>query len=728
MKTSRTQSTPTATLLAVILALAAANSSQSVTAEFVRYCDNQTISVVTDPNELEFQRSKLTGIPVTPSDFAGVVASGNTSALAASKLGVYLILMIVVTVALLGSTLWFLGFCCCLDKSKTPRESCTLTLVLGAVVLTLALLLLLFALCVFAGLLNRDHASAVCSIYRVPHDFMNGVKLGENKDFIGLVKFGQVLGNFTTALPNLPSLSGAFSAIASKPFSGSTSSALQSLRLFRESFGSATTWDGRSADLSPLSVRGLTEGVSREILDEFELFDRAANAMIAGANVGFSLTQASSLSATGSSVQANSLSFKSQVDRAQQYFADNLSLFFKYTGNVSSASKAVYVTVVVVFFLVVLAMGAVAFFVLRSTVDKQDRCRGLSKSLLAGSAFVGFLLGLAAIFSLTMSTAIFTICKDVPVLLGSESWQVAKSLSRWGFNVDADMSGWLNNCIGRNSAGSLFDFATTNRLEFGNATLQLLDGITSFRSVRNYIDRTGLASAPIDRLARVFENYRTSFWSDQPNALLTLSDLNTQARCGGVTFALNSQNCTGIRCTGVFQTTSVPALPACSAETTTPLYKSLVEFISQENALLGRMLLSLESDNPSSLNAQQAQLRLTFRSFDSDYSPVLAQLGGYLSIIPNVTGGIFDLTNCTVLRAELMNFEASTCFKFNNSIFYFSSILCSMVFVLLAIAWLLYFSMFCMGVRVETMVASKPKALEQEEVVQIKDQEEGLVY
>jgi succinate dehydrogenase hydrophobic anchor subunit len=710
------------------LGLVALASCQSVASEFVRYCDGQAISVISDPNDLEYRRSKLTGVSVTPSDFGGVIRNGNVRELASSKLGVYLILVMIVTAALLVSTFWFLGFCCCLDKSKTPRESCSMSLILGAVMANLALLLLLFAACVFAGVLNRDHSSAVCSIYRVPNDFMNGVKLSPNRDFIGLSTFSHVLGNFTQSLPKLPSLSGSFSSIASKPFSGSTSSALQSLRLFSESFRSATTWDGRSLDLSPTSVRSLTREVNAEIAEEFRLFDNAASSMEAGAQEGVRLTQMNSLSPTGNSIVSNSLGFKSQIDRAKQYFDDNLSVFFKFTGNVSRVSKAIYVTVVVVAFLVVSAMGAVSFWALKSTIAKQDKCRRLSKSLLVGSAFVGFLLGLAAIFTVTMSTAVFTICKDVPLLLGSESGQVSQKLSRWGFTVSPDVSDWLNNCIGYNSKGSLFDSAKTDQSEFGNSTLKLLDGITAFRSIRNYVDRTGSDSPPIDRLARQFEYYKTSFWSDQPNALLTLNELNKHTRCGGVSFALNSKNCTSARCSPIFQTVNIPALPACSAEQATKLYKSLLEFVSQQHNLLARMLFSLKSEDPNSLSQQQKRLRLTVRSFDSDYSPVVAQLGGFLAVIPNVTGGLLDVTNCTMLRTELMNFEANACFKFNNNIYYFSSILCSMVFLVLVIVWLLYCSMFCMGIRIETMVASKPQLQQQEEAVQIKGQEEEGVY
>jgi hypothetical protein len=702
--------------------------SKNLTSQFIKFCNNKTVSIITDPGQLKFERSKLKGIQVSSSDFAGIISEGDIKPLFKSKFGVFLILMIILCCLLLISLAWFLGFCCCLDRTSNQSDKCSLGLNVMAMIVTVLMSALLITACVFVGLMNKNHSSAVCSIYRVPSDFLNGVKLDSNRDFMGLKNFSNVLGRFGSTLSRVPALAGSFSTIASKPFTQTTSSALQSLRFFGQTFKPLTTWDGRSKDLSPNSILNLKPHVSDEILEEFNMFDSAISSMMRGAQAGLTLTQSNSFTSTGGSVSKDIQDIKSQIDSSKKYFEENISKFFELTGHISATSSIIYIIAVIAVFLVICAVCFISFSLMQSNTDKQDKRRGVSKCLLIGVTFLGFLIGLAGIFSLVLSTTLFTICKDVPNVLYSDSSSVSNKFAKWGFKVDSNMNTILNNCFGFNSQGSVIDYTLINQSEFGNATLHLIDGITSFKSARNYIDRANLNSVPIDNLARVYENYRTSYWSDQPNALLSLKELNDKAKCGGINFALNSKNCTQ-KCIGIFNSVTVPAMPPCSAEETTRIFKSLFEFVTQEKDLMNRMLSVLNSNDINSLKSQNTQIRLLFKSFDSDYAPIIEQIGGYLTIIPNITGGIFDATNCTLLRTELMNFESQTCFKFNNYLYIFSSLLCPIVFLIFLIVWALYFSLLCIGEKIETIaISSKSKLQDKDEVAQIKLEEEVPVY
>ena len=183
-------------------------------------------------------------------------------------------------------------------------------------VLAVVMVFLLIAAAVFAGLVNKHHSGAVCSIYRVPHDFINGVKLSDKKDFIGLSNFSKVIEIFSKNLPKVVSLENAFIAISTKSFAASASNALQSLKLFSETFRGATTWDGRSRDLSPISILSLTDHVNQDIHDEFMLFDKTAKALSKFTEVGNRILKTNLLSQTGESIILNSLEFKKQIDDA----------------------------------------------------------------------------------------------------------------------------------------------------------------------------------------------------------------------------------------------------------------------------------------------------------------------------------------------------------------------------------------------------------------------------
>ena len=68
--------------------------SQNLTTQFIKFCNNKTISIITDQNQLKLERSKLIGIQVLSSDFAGIISNGDVKPLFKSKFGVFLMIIL----------------------------------------------------------------------------------------------------------------------------------------------------------------------------------------------------------------------------------------------------------------------------------------------------------------------------------------------------------------------------------------------------------------------------------------------------------------------------------------------------------------------------------------------------------------------------------------------------------------------------------------------------------
>ena len=195
--------------------------------------------------------------------------------------------------------------------------------------------------------------------------------------------------------------------------------------------------------------------------------------------------------------------------------------------------------------------------------------------------------------------------------------------------------------------------------------------------------------------------------------MIALQELNKGVECAGISFALNSLNCTG-ECLGVYQTPLLSSFPLCSSRFVSSLYAGLRQFVIEEDSLLQRMINALNSTRSDTPQSKLVNVKRLFVGMSQDFAAVTKNIGGFLQLLPPIQGGLSENANCTLLRKELLNLEASGCFQFNNHLNHFACVLAFLVISILLFCWTIYFVLIFMSIRVETLVASAPVRVKRE--------------
>ena len=302
-----------------------------------------------------------------------------------------------------------------------------------------------------------------------------------------------------------------------------------------------------------------------------------------------------------------------------------------------------------------------------------------------------FILGIIAIILLVASISLNTVCHAVGDVLSATD--VASTVGGYGVQIDDFINKIINQCIPAGATGDITNLISTNTDVFAS-TKGFIDGLTTFDALKANVTQTGDSSPTIDATVSIWNNFKTSYWPDQPNAVVSLNEFKKLVS-SDTRWELNASNCTSNSgCKDIYSSTSFTA-PSCSSNSAraNTLYNNLKQFTKDEDTLLGNMITSLngpDANTPLSLNkANKSKVKTVFSSFESIKSRLQTTIGK----VSTFNNGLLANLNCTILRKEIDNLESTFCFKFNQSLYFFAVLLIWIVFFLLFYSWCICYAL-----------------------------------
>lgn len=666
---------------------------------FNQFCGNTSVSFanITDTQRADlrakgysyfFNVSVISGIYQNPSSFKNALNQG-------ALLVVSIILMVVafITIFIL------LCFCCCCDKPADQSEKyakcCT-----GAGLIFLITTIAMFVIAlIYMFNINGGMKSTICSIGRIPYDFTFGYT-SPAITFIGLNQLSAIITNLSTDLSNLQNYQSNFQQIVNFQTPVATAQILSSLNSFYNKYNTKTTNDGTGTLIKPQSVQSLTTQINQAIGTEITIYDTLANMFKGVAQSGINFTSGNSTASTQASLVSVTEMF-TNLSSTLTSTSSSMSTIFNATS--TYLPMAFYVSLGLGLFLVLLLVLA---FVLVCTGIQKTRnvCRCGVKLCLFLVAFFVFIITIVTIVVFVLSFVSGTLCGIIPTILSQTSIVgYMNSINLTLFDSNSTIGSILDTCLSTQGNGDLtstFLGGSSNSSSSGGSGMfsqaqGFLTNISQYNQAKANFSLTGPGSLTINATSSIWRLLSLCQLPDQPNAVTALANLNTQISCGGKTMVFNLVNCTTGTCEEV-QNNALWTPPTCVSNSATiqTSFNNLRTYCSEENSLINQMIADANGTASSSINsmvvAAKQKLNSTFPLLDT----VIAGISNTINSLQNITNGFGASLNCTIIRQELLNFEAAYCFDFTTWIAMFSNFL-----AFFALFCILTVYLFCCGLR-----------------------------
>lgn len=684
-------------IIFALLFLTTATAARDYISVYNDYCDDSAIiSPNTDPAYLKSSRDAIVGLTATTQHIADAI-NGNGVGGIVSDIGGPIIVMAVLAVLLIITFLVFLCFCCCCDRAGSREGGPVKVLTVLASVFFVGFVGLFVAMIVFIGMMNVRNKASACAVGRLPFDFINGAQ-APGVNFIGLQNTTNIVKQASGQLQYAALATPSFTSILLRNLPAQTKAAYQAAGNFYTKYANSTTADGAGSSSRPWSVQSLNPGVNSLIDREFSVYNTTAAQMQTAAIVGIALGSSSAAAPLYQSAMADvTASLDSIIASLKGTFADVT------TGTATGIvlSPIGYWIALGFGILVIVFMILILWFVCHMYQGNTDNCRYCGKFLLTLTTFMIAVLALICVALFIASAVVTSACKTVPTVLNSNGVQLVAQLKTWGFNATGDTEKVAKVCVSSDGNGDVGLLVTTSNFTIVRGALDYLDGVLGFKNlVYNNVTREGTASPAINATVYNWTQLSTATFLDQPNAALSLAQLNSQVSCSSTSYALNAVNCSGSgNCVGIFNQ-NVTSVPSCAPASAQNLLNNLKLYTNSEFALLSQMIADLKSN--SGPDTFQQAYRASMANSKTDLGVIVSTVGNWTNSVSSTVGGFYYNANCTIIRQEVFNLEANICFTYANPLYYFTCLLAFVTFFFFLFAWFMCCALRYMPVREET--------------------------
>lgn len=646
------------------------------------YCTDEILTQIdiSEAERIEMRNSQV-GPYITVNSIVDVIDNHSISQIVKDA-GVYIILLIILTVFCLISFIVYLCFCCCCDRAQSSSATKANIYIIITLIFIVTSIALFIALIVFLVKLNTNRGATSCSLASVPKELLDGVNTPEQK-FLGFNNLISILTSFKNELGNISTLANDFDQIANKGLTTSSKAALNSLSTFSNTFKERTTTDGTGAQAKPLTVTTLTDKVNDAISTEFAIYDEVATKITNAAVAGKQFAQNINVASIQNSLSTIITQFTDLSTKVSDVFGEVVTGVDYYN---QYAPIGYWLTFGFGLLILILGVIAVIFVCIMIRRHTDQRRMGV-KFCLSFSSFFIFLLGIIAIALLVSTISINSVCHAIGEVLSAKD--VGAQIQSYGFEIDDFVIKVINECLPADSSGDVTNLISVDTGVF-NQSKVLIDGLAIYEELKTNLTKTGAESPSITATVDVWQKFSTSIFPDHQNTLVTLNSLNNLISCSSQSFQLNANNCTSSGCQGIYDSTGFTA-PGCSsnsAEAST-LYNRLKTFTNDEKQLVGEMIVGLSGTSPNTPLSLNKDLKVKINETISSFENIKSKLQNTITQVSAFKDGLAANLNCTILRREMNNLESSFCFNFNRNLHYFAVLMIFIVLFMFFYSWCL---------------------------------------
>lgn len=198
---------------------------------------------------------------------------------------------------------------------------------------------------------------------------------------------------------------------------------------------------------------------------------------------------------------------------------------------------------------------------------------------------------------------------------------------------------------------------------------EFLHGQSTFSNFLKTKDQDD-ANTAIAQTEKEWDLYKTGILFNFDNVEGTLSNLNTKVNACQEEWVLNSQNCTSVQtgnlCRSVSTTDTFDKNRDCisSKQEAQDSFDKMKNYLQGQAIMMNKMILDLSGGQETSPRQNFLALQNNFSSVEPDFDPIVASLSQTFKSMSNYQGGYYNMTNCLVIRREMLMFSAGVCFSF----------------------------------------------------------------
>ena len=166
--------------------------------------------------------------------------------------------------------------------------------------------------------------------------------------------------------------------------------------------------------------------------------------------------------------------------------------------------------------------------------------------------------------------------------------------------------------------------------------------------------------------------YKTGVIYNFDNVASELELLNTDVKSCTEAWVLNSQNCTSVttqlKCSSISTTSTFDKNRTCLTaelkETSLSRFDNLKNYLQGQNIMMADLILKLNEMAGTTPRKEYDNMRKKFDEFKTSFKSVRTSLDKTFTPMSNFKRGFYELTDCKVLKREMLIANAGVCYTF----------------------------------------------------------------
>lgn len=631
-------------------------------AEVEKYCSNIDFSKLEEDGEAR-QKTREDNEPplsIPYADLVKVINDSEYGKLAQPAIVVLFIIAILLFIFTIGLFIGILcSFCCCKAVKKNSKEKCYF---ITTIVLIVCFLLFLILMLVYAGKAQKNIEKIQCVAAKFPNDILNGKKDGDIQ-FIGFEKLIDMLNTFKGNLDSFNELEAEFDNVTALNIPGVTQSAVDSITPYEQEFTDKSSSDGNGSNAVSIVIQGFPDTM-KIIKAEFDIYNKIGTEFNTAATEAKKFKDAAEVDDAKKKLDEAI----AQINDVKTSVKDLAEDFFDYISQFSSVTKKVYVSDLVIALInLALFLWVVVILFCQSFKKKCLGCSCLIKIVLVVLTFLCIALSIISIALLVMSLGFGSSCNLFEEILTTSDFK--SILTDLKLDTGSDQTGdILNGCVSIGGKGGLEDLV--GNVDFGDLN-SILDGFADFDKLKANMTNAPEDSVTISNITIEYQKFNDGVYINQEKAIENLVIVNNQIDCDDQFMSFNSVNCTDGSSCKVVSSMESYSVPPCADSSVSSQFTNLKAYDNGNKELMTDMITKLKGPDPNTPNSHYKNVLNVIKQAFSSYDTIKAKLKDTIDFVIEFSQGFAEVANCRIVRLELLYFEDSICFGFNENLFRF---------------------------------------------------------
>lgn len=601
--------------------------------------------------------------------------------------GYFLIIFILISVIAFASAIVFISSLkCCINQKSTDYKK-TKNLWTSALIIWILIWAGVIAMIIFLFNIKNSFPLMICGVSSVAEDLISGVGT-TGSQFLGFNNYINVMKNFALEANLFLNVVNNFANIATVQLPVTASLALNGLSNFYNTYNTSTTSNSTGNQSIPYLIGNFTNGtVSQLIANEFFNYWTVSSRLDTAASIGLNLN-GDALVALQSAINASTPFYANVSANFATMFNTFSNNFTTIQNNFSIIYSVILIGEIVTCFLI----GIVLIFLMCMAYQKKHENKlPMVKILLFFIALLVFAMGLIGSLFMFVSLFLNTTCGIVQHLLLSPS----TLNSTFGLSTAPLPMKIAAQCVLNQNNGSLSYLNST----FGPQLFkmdQAIDGISVYNSFVPTINQNLQIFSSISATMNTWSPIFIGVVFDQPGIGALYNQFVLQNNVTTPQYVFNLINCTvATNCFLISNVTNFSASENANNRTlVSDLFRVLYLYITSEMTLINSMIKDLSGPSSNTPNSLLINSRTKLLSNLRDVNSIVAIMPNTLRGISSFQGGFLNYTNCTILKNEFQNLEASMCFSMRFNLLILSLVILTVIFVQICVLWLLWFGFY----------------------------------